>query len=320
MARDIAIVGAPSSIGLRPYDDGFQRHLNRAPAVLRERGLVSRLRAADLGDVMPPPYHDYARPPGGIRNEAQVAAYSHALARRVSMAIADRRFGVVLGGDCSIVLGCLLAARQRAGHGIGLVYVDAHADFATPEESAHGGASGMALALATGRGHSPLARLAGARPLVNSDRVVLVGRRDAVNQRPDSDAFRDASFLEVPSVQLRQDDWLEMAAVTLDRVAADDAGGFWIQIDADVLNPALMPAVDAPEAGGPTPGELVRMLTPLVRHPRALGLSLTIYDPALDPDRSGARLLVSMLEALLGNLATSNRLSGQAPSVEARRA
>ena len=63
--------------------------------------------------------------------------------------------------------------------------------------------------------------------------------------------------------------------------------------------PAVMSAVDSPEPGGLMPGELLNFLTPLVAHPRALGLSLTIYDPALDPDRSCARRLVSLLEALL---------------------
>jgi arginase len=60
-----------------------------------------------------------------------------------------------------------------------------------------------------------------------------------------------------------------------------------------------MPAVDSPEPGSPMPGELISLLSPLIRHPRALGLSLTIYDPAFDPDRSCARRLVSLLEALL---------------------
>ena len=63
MARAIAVVGAPSNIGIRPYDDGAMRHLNRAPQVLRERDLIARLRAADLGDVAPPLYQDFVRPP-----------------------------------------------------------------------------------------------------------------------------------------------------------------------------------------------------------------------------------------------------------------
>ena len=66
-----------------------------------------------------------------------------------------------------------------------------------------------------------------------------------------------------------------------------------------MLDPIAMAAVDSPEPGGLTPRELLRVLTPLVQHPRALGLSLTTYDPALDPDRSCARRLVNLLEALL---------------------
>ena len=83
MSRAIAIVGAPSSIGIRPYDDGMARYLDRAPGVLRERGLAARLRAIDMGDVGPPPYRDYERPPHRPRNEEQVIAYSRAIAERV---------------------------------------------------------------------------------------------------------------------------------------------------------------------------------------------------------------------------------------------
>lgn len=299
MARAIAVVGAPSSIGMRPYDDGAVRHLNRAPQVLRERGLIGRLGAADLGDVAPPPYVDFMRPPNRARNEDQVAAYSRSLAQRISSGIAQGRFALVVGGDCSVVLGCLMAARKKAGDAVGLVYVDAHADFASPEESLTGSPSGMALALATGRGNSALSRLAGSGPLVGADHVALLGRRDDGRDWHGHAALATSSILDLPSSQLLTDDWLELAAATLDQVAPPDVRGFWIQVDADVLDPAAMAAVDSPEPGGPTPRELLRLLTPLVQHPRALGLSLTTYDPALDPDRSCARRLVNVLEALL---------------------
>ncbi|MGH7464346.1 MAG: arginase family protein, partial [Longimicrobiales bacterium] len=153
--RRIAIVGAPSSIGIRPYDDSHEpRRLDLAPGVLRELGLASRLAAEDLGDVEPPPYHDRVRPGHGIRNEDGVAAYSRALAGQVADAIDGGRLALVLGGDCSIVLGSLLGARRHAG-AVGLIYIDGHADFATPAESATGSAASMCLALALGRGDSP---------------------------------------------------------------------------------------------------------------------------------------------------------------------
>jgi arginase len=114
MSRSIAILGAPSSIGIKPYDSGEARQLDRAPGIFRELGLVQHLGASDLGDVIPPAYRDYVRPPGRARNEAEVTAYCRMLGERVEAATSDRRFAVVLGGDCSIVLGCLLGVRRSA--------------------------------------------------------------------------------------------------------------------------------------------------------------------------------------------------------------
>ena len=89
------------------------RRLDLAPGVLREQGIGTRLAARDLGDVVPPPYRDFVRPPGRPRNENDVAEYSRALARQVSAAADDGSFVVVLGGDCSIVLGGLLGDDGR---------------------------------------------------------------------------------------------------------------------------------------------------------------------------------------------------------------
>jgi arginase len=299
MDRPIVLVGATSSIGIRPYDDGQVRQLNTSPSVLRERGLAHRLGAIDLGDVGPPLYRDYVRPPNRARNEEEVVVYSRSLAERVAAGAAYGRFVVVLGGDCSIVLGCLLGARRAAAGRIGLAYVDAHADFATPEESRTGSVSSMCLALAVGRGKSPLARLAGRSPLVDGCDVALLGRRDTGMGWHGHGALSAFNVLDMPDSQLFTNDVDELTSVALARVAATGVTGFWIQIDADVLNPAVMSAVDSPEPGGPMPGELVSLLRPLVQHPLALGLSLTIYDPALDADRSCARRLVSLLEGLL---------------------
>lgn len=302
MDRNIAIVGAPSSIGIRPYDSGESRQLDRAPGILRELGLVQRLGATDLGDVIPPAFRDYVRPPGGVRNEAEVVSYCRALGERVEAATSDRRFAVVLGGDCSIVLGSLLGVRRSTRGPVGLVYLDAHADFGTPEESRTGSAASMCLALAVGRGESPLARLAGDGPLVQGKDVVLIGRRDADQPWYGLAALAASPILDIPGAALTDRGMDAVASQALSLTlpgSSEELRGFWIHLDADVLNPSVMPAVDSPEAGGPTISEVVELLTPLVHHPRALGLELTIYDPKLDPDRSCAMRLVSLLEDLL---------------------
>ena len=299
MSRPIAVVGAPSSIGLGPYDDGLVRHVNRAPSVLRERGLITRLRAVDLGDVSPPPYRDFERPANGARNEPGVLAYSRSLASRVSRALDHGHFALVLGGDCSIVLGCLLAARKRSGT-VGLAYIDAHADFATPQDSPGGSASNMSLSFAVGRGQNSLAQLGGSRPLVEPERAAVIGRRDTPAAHG-SDQLITASILDIPASELDESiDLTEVGTRALSRIADYGVGGFWIHVDADVLNPIAMAAVGSPEPGGPMPHHLLTILASLIADPRALGLSLSIYDPALDPDRSGARQLVNLLVTLLG--------------------
>lgn len=295
MTRPIAIVGAPSGIGIRPYDDGGARSLDLAPGALREQRLADRLGARDLGDVTPPDrYVDVEKPAGRARNEADVAAYSHALAERIGPT-ADDAFVLLLGGDCSVLLGALLGL----GPGVGLVYVDGHADFATLDESPSGSACSMTLALATGRPNpTPLASLRGDEPLVRPADVVHIGRRDEADPRYGSDALRASPALDLTDPVLREMGPADAAGPTLERVASL-SGGFWVHLDVDVLDPSIMPAVDSPLPGGLGVDDVAELLAPLVRDPAARGMQLTIYDPARDPDGSGAPLLAGLLEDVL---------------------
>ncbi|MGQ0640501.1 MAG: arginase family protein [Gemmatimonadaceae bacterium] len=303
MQRPLAIVGAPSNIGIRPYDNGHPRRLDLAPNALREQGLVRRLRARDRGDIATPPYRELTRPVGRPRNEAGVVAYSRALASEVSAAIAAGDFVVTLGGDCSIVLGCLLGLRETQSR-VGLVYVDAHADFATPEQSRTGSVASMCLALAVGRGDTPLARLNGAEPLVRGEDVVLIGRRDeAAAPWYGQDDLEPNGVLDLTNALVRERGPSIITRDALERLSSEPLASFWIHVDADVLDPAIMPAVDSPEPNGVTLGTLEQLLLPLVRHPCALGVELTIYDPVLDPDRAAAARLADLLEHLLASRA-----------------
>ena len=296
VTRMPVVIGAPSSIGIRPYDDsGRPRSLDRAPDALRNAGVVERLGAADRGDVLPPAYVDFERPPGGIRNAEQVERYCRRLAGAVADAIGRREFPIVLGGDCSILLGALAGAKARRGR-VGLAYIDAHADFAAPEESRTGSAAGMCLALAVGRGGGRLTRLMGDEPLLQEEDAVLIGRRDGGQVGYGHSALYASEVLDITEADRLRDGSSGAAARALNSLECPGLAGFWVHVDADVLDPAVMPAVDSPEPGGPGSEELVHLLRPLLSHPGALGLQLTIYDPEQDPHGSGAELLVRILE------------------------
>ena len=299
MNRSIVIVGAPSSIGIRPYDDGTQRRLDLAPDALRRAG-VAAVADRDEGDVLPGAYHDFRRPRTGVRNEAEVAAYSRDLAQKVAKAASDGAFVVMLGGDCSIILGALLGMRQ-AGHGSpGVVYIDAHTDFNSPDESETGSAASMCLALAVGRGESSLARLDGERALAQASDTVIVARRDLNDGGgSDADLLREFDVLDIPHDMVRARGARAAARLALQRVTRQGVDGFWIHVDADVIDPSVMPAVDSPEPGGLRFDELAELLAPLVSHPKSLGLEVTIYDPQLDADGSSGAQLASLLQQVL---------------------
>lgn len=189
---------------------------------------------------------------------------------------------------------------RRAGGGrIGLAYVDGHADFVSPEESRSGSVASMCLALALGRGDTPLARLTGDAPLASGADVALVGRRDEAQPWYGHAALRDSGVLDIPHRAIGSRGYDGVADPVLARVAGPDVSGFWIHLDVDVLSPRVMPAVDSPEPGGPEIGELVPFLAALASHPKALGMEVTIYDPNLDPDRACAARLLTLLERAL---------------------
>ena len=266
---------APTSLGNRPYEhDGTARLTTLGPQRVRDTGLVQRLRANDLGEVPAAEYRDFVRPPLGIRNENLIETHVREIA---SVLGAHSDFAVVVGGDCSVLLGSLLGL--SGGREIGLVYLDAHSDFGTEETSETGGVAGMVLAQVVGRGRSNLARLRPGAPLVAEENVVAIGVRE-------TGADFDNSRIQIASD----------APGTLSALGDRD---FFIHVDADVLDPRFMPFVDSPTPGGLSPQELLDILRPLAQRPRAIGLELTIYDPREDHDGRGAAMLADILEKAL---------------------
>ena len=304
MSRGAVLLGAPSAIGIRPYDQGGARRLDLAPDALRIEGVAQRLGACDIGDVRPPDrYLDLERPEGRSRNEVDVVDYSGELAERIATLSGADEFVLLIGGDCSILLGALLGLRHVRGEPLGLTYIDAHADFATLAESPSHSACSMNLALVTGRADGPLAHLAGEAPLVRGKQVVHIGRRDDHEPAYGWEALVPSGVLDLSRARIESEGIARTAEAALDRVGRFTAG-FWTAFDVDVLDPILMPAVDSPIPGGLDFDQAAELLSQLLRHPRALGLQVTIYDPNLDPHRGAAARLADLLVRAVGASAT----------------
>lgn len=283
-----AIIEAPSVLGL------FPKGVETLPDALLGAGLAERLGARRAGRIEPPPYDDRRDPDTKLLNPKSIAAYSIALADAVGHVADAGEFPVVLGGDCSIVLGCVLATRRRGRSG--LLFLDGHANFYQPEAEPNGEAASMDLALATGRGPDVVTDLEGRRPLVRDSDVVVLARRDAEDaEEHGSQRVEDTAVDVIDLAAMRRDGPEACTTRALQRLATPDLDGFWIHLDADVLDDAIMPAVDYRMPDGLRWDELTAILRTALGSGRALGLNVTIFNPKLDGDGSIARRFVEAL-------------------------
>lgn len=281
---EYAIVQAPSVLGLHPTG------VEDLPAALLELGLAERLNARLAGRVDPPDYDPVRDQETKMLNPRAIRDYSITLADAVGAVLNDGDVPLVLGGDCSILLGNLLALRRRGRYG--LLFVDGHADFYQPDVNVNGEAASSELALATGRGPDVMAAPEGYRPLIRDEDVVAFAHRDAeeaarYGSRPLPEALRSFDLGAVR--RLGAEAAARQATAHLTR---HDLAGFCVHLDADVLDDAIMPAVDYRLPHGLSWDELEAVLREASASEHAVGIDVTIYNPHLDPDRGAARGLV----------------------------
>ncbi|MGG8408474.1 arginase family protein [Streptomyces sp. 12297] len=295
--RTLVLVDAPSNLGLRPPTPGTVPGCHKLAMALREHGLLTRLGARDGGAVVPPRYDrgDW-REGDGVFHAEQIAAYTVTLADRIEKHLEAGEFPIVLGGDCSIQLGADLAMRRLGRYG--LAVLDGSADFRHPGNTDRNGpvgaAAGEELALATGRGQDLLTDLEGRRPYLRDEDIRLFGIRDG---DPDLAELAGLGITAATVGAIRARGAAVVAREALAAFRASEVRGFWVHLDADVLDPTVMPAVDAPDPGGLMPDELAVLLRTLIASPRCVGLNATIYDPDLDPSGEAGRLFAGAIVA-----------------------
>jgi arginase len=281
-----AAIDAPSNLGLTALG------VEQLPAALKAHGLVKKLNAQDAG-VIEIPAHELIRDPETkVLHQDGAAIVARRLADKVGTILDKGYFPLVLGGDCSIELGNLLALRRRGRHG--LFFLDGHADFYSPESEQTGEIASMDLAIVTGRGPDALTNIDGLKPYVRDEDVALFGFRDIdIYLEDGSPDVRDTAIHCYDMKTIRQ---LGIIQAVTDALAHLDQ--FWIHLDADVLDDADMPAVDYRL---PDPGlhlaELSAILQQLMASDRAIGLSITILNPLLDSDTTITRAYVDALLA-----------------------
>lgn len=199
---------------------------------------------------------------------------------------------MVIGGDCSVLLGGLYGLRLAGGRG--LVHIDGDNDFYHPGNynvnSRLGSAAGMDLALASGRGEALLTEwphVSG--PLARDAEIVQVGERDSAN----TGKFIVGTGIAQFTVQRALREGVEATAGrTIAQLAAQKLDRAWLHVDLDVLDERVMPAVDSPGRPGFNFDQLAAFVGALCASKRIAGADFAIYDPDRDPQAKFAAPLV----------------------------
>lgn len=290
-----AILAAPSTLGLST--DGVER----LPDRLLDLDLAERIHARRAGRLAVPPKTSVRDPATGILNAEAIAAWSPELADAVESVLDAGEFPVVLGGDCTIMLGSMLAFRRRGRYG--LFFIDGNADFFQPEAEPNGEGASMDLALVTGHGPSLLTDIEGLGPLVRAEDAVAFAFRDHEDQQEYGSQPLPGELKTIDLPALRAMGIEAAAREAVEHLTRAELDGFFIHVDADCLDDGIMPAVDFRVPGGLSWDELGTTLRIALASGKAVGIEVAIYNPRLDEDGRAGRGLADVLAAALGGAA-----------------
>lgn len=301
--NSIVLVEFPSNLGLQAKEAFQEPGVKKLADYLKTYGFHQLLNAKHVYRLEPPPYSTTIDVASGVRNANEIGQYAHQQAALLKGVSAKKEFPVVLGGDCSILIGTMLGLKQTGAYG--LFFLDGHTDFIPPELSQTAGAAGMDLAIVAGYGHDKLTNLANQKPYVQESHIWCVGNRtyDQSYVKPiEASAIHYLDLLALRAFGLEK-----CATAFLSMVKQERLDGFWLHLDVDVINDALMPAVDSRQPDGLSYDELNELLFVLLSDEKSAGLEITILDPELDPEGEYTKTFVNNFCAVF-NLANSKKL------------
>ena len=219
----------------------------------------------------------------------QLRASSAALASAVGEVLGRGERPLVVGGDCTLLLGALPPAAP-----VRLWFVDGHADYFDGSSSPTGEGADMELAaLVEG---SPLVD----EPVLSPSEVVVLGTRPPA-LHPDVALELDRVPEAMP--RMASEEIAEAGAASVgERWAAElgSRGPCWLHLDLDALDSAALPAVSYPQSRGLSWDDLVALVRPMSASPALIGASIADFNPDLDPDGALARRVVEALREALG--------------------
>lgn len=297
----IRIFGVPMDLGQT------RRGVDMGPSAVRYAGLQERLERLgyevhDGGNItvpQPEQVRESVPKPQSVPVEKarclpEVAQVCQRIYEQTEACVnADERV-IFLGGDHSISIGTVAGIARREP--IGLLWVDAHGDYNTPQTTPSGNIHGMSVATLLGLGAEELVNIGYSGPKLRPDQVVMIGIRDL-----DSLERQHLRESGITIFTMRQVDELGMATVI--RLALDHLRNYkalHVSLDLDGLDPEVAPGVGTPVPGGLSYREAHLLMEILADSTKVCSLDIVEINPILDHQNITANLAVELAASLFG--------------------
>ncbi len=291
----IDLIGVPIDLG------ADRRGVDMGPSAIRYAQLQFQLEklgysVEDTGNLEAPIAEQCRITEPRLKYIDCIVPMMHHVAGVVSTSVQAGHLPLVLGGDHSVSVGSIRgAARDQK---VGVIWIDAHGDFNTPETTPSGNIHGMPLAALCGLGDSRLVKLwEQPVPVVDPRRVAIVGARDL-----DSGEKVNLRQVDVMVMGMEQIDRLGMFHAmeeAIERVS-HDVDGIYLSLDMDALDPRHAPGVGTPVTGGLTYREAHLACEMIAETGKLVGLDLVEVNPILDVHNQTAVLAVELALSALG--------------------
>lgn len=291
-ARRVQIIGVPMDLGQS------QRGVDLGPGALRYAGLAGELRwlgheVTDAGNL-PVPVRDSLDPADPERYRKAIRQVCDMLYRTCRQAVREDRVPLVLGGDHSLAMGSV-AGSLDAGR-TGLLWIDAHGDFNTPDSSPSGNVHGMPLAALLGEGAPDLVGIGSARRHLRAEDVVLLGVRDL--DPGERERLRASGICVLTMRDVDERGMGRVMGEALERLAGHER--LHVSLDVDAVDPREAPGVGTPVPGGLSYREAQLVMEMIADTGRLAALDIVEINPILDDRNRTARLAVSLAASLFG--------------------
>lgn len=233
---------------------------------------------------------------GRLRHLETISDICRNLAASVERNCGPDDFPLIIGGDHSLTLGSLTGVVRARGP-VGVIWVDAHADFNTDETTPSGNIHGMSLAALVGIGNSHLVQMGGFAPKVDPTRVVIIGSRDL---DPGEKAFLREVGVHV--FTMKEIDRLGLAAIMEQAIDLATAGtnGLHISFDIDAVDPKDAPGTGTKVRGGLTYREAHLSLELIADSGKMTSLDIVEVNPTLDYENRTAMLAAELILSAFG--------------------